>query len=174
MRVVTIFAIIICFCWKAEAQEGLGAHIDALTKKWDVESEILRTYDGLSKFCDDREYRLEVVDMVNSIHHYDSSLYAQLQKAYRFNKDHEIEKTIKEIEKFEKQYSMKKFIHFLHEECITRKGIEKNAKESRNDIGANSYDGQVYIVETELNNYIRHITKIVDHIDKHVHHLHVK
>ena len=37
--------------------------------------------------------------------------------------------------------------------------------------GGDSYDGQKYVLEVELGNYVHHITKIVDHIDKHIHHL---
>ncbi|MEQ9303245.1 MAG: hypothetical protein RJQ14_04960 [Marinoscillum sp.] len=157
------------------AQEAsLGSAIDELTYKWDTEAKNLNSYEGLSKFCDDTEYRLEVIGVLHEIHHYDSILYNRLVTASRFNKDKEIEKTLDEITKFEKKYSMKQFIHFLHEECISRNAIEKESKESRNDIGANSYDGQIYIIETELNKYIKHITKRVDHLRKHVHHLHIK
>ncbi|MEQ8474439.1 MAG: hypothetical protein RIC35_24795 [Marinoscillum sp.] len=157
------------------AQENtLGSAIDDLTYKWDGEARNLNSYEGLSKFCDDKEYRVEIIDLLNEIHHYDSVLYDRLVAAQRFKKDKEIEKTLDEIAKFEKKYSMQTFIHFLHEECISRNEIEKHSDESRNDIGANSYDGQIYIIETELNKFIKHITKRVDHLRKHVHHMHIK
>ncbi|MEP4134481.1 MAG: hypothetical protein ABJL71_07650, partial [Cyclobacteriaceae bacterium] len=88
--------------------------------------------------------------------------------------DRKISKAIKDIEKFEEGYSMKKFVHFLHQECKDQKEIEKNAEDLKSEIGSESYSGQIYILEIELNKYIKHITQRVDHIRKHVHHLHVK
>ncbi|MFY0605242.1 MAG: hypothetical protein JXR10_00915 [Cyclobacteriaceae bacterium] len=176
MKRISIIAITCTLLLSAKAQEStsLGATIDELTYKWDTEAENLNSYNGLTEFCVDKEYRTELIGLLNDIHHYDSVLYDRLVKAQRFKKDKEIEKTLKDISKFEDKYSMKKLIHFLHEECNARKDIEKNADESRNDFGANSYSGQIYIVETELNKYIKHITKRVDHLRKHVHHLHIK
>lgn len=154
--------------------ETLGQKIDELTYEWDTKSIALNSYEGLGKFCDKKEYRGELVTLLNDIHHYDSVLYQRLLKAARRKKSKDISKAIDEIEKFETEYSMKKFIHFLHEECNDRKDIEKHAKDLKSEIGSESYSGQVYIVENELNKYIKHITTRVDHIRKHVHHLHVK
>lgn len=151
----------------------IGAAVDKITASWDKESKTLNNYEGLSQFCDDQEYRNQIINLLNDIHHYDSALYKKLVAAQRRKHDKEIEKTLEEIAKFEEKYSMKGFIHFLHEECKSQKDIEKHSKESKNDIGENSYDGQIYIIETELNKYIKHITKRVDNIQKHVHHLHI-
>ncbi len=176
MKRIYLIVITSTLLFSAQAQETktLGATIDELTYNWDTEAENLNSYDGLTEFCVNTEYRVGIVELLNEIHHYDSVLYDRLVKAQRFKKDKEIEKTLKEISKFEDQYSMKNLIHFLHEECDIRKDIEKNADESRNDLGANSYSGQIYIVETELNKYIKHITKRLDHVREHVHHLHIK
>ncbi|MFH6982222.1 hypothetical protein [Marinoscillum luteum] len=178
MKRISIGILFLIVSYLAVAQENeqtsLGATIDKLSYDWDLEADNLNSYDGLSKFCLDKDYRIGVIQLLNDIHHYDSVLYDRLTKASRFNKDKEIDKTLKEISKFETGYSLKDFIHFLHEECTTRSDIEKHSTESRNDIGSNSYDGQVYIVETELNKFIKHITKRVDHIREHVHHLHIK
>jgi len=153
--------------------ETIGKVIEDLTFQWDLESDNLNSYDGLTKFCLDQEYRGEVIDMLNKIHHYDSVLYQRLVKAAHYNHDSEIEKTLKEISKFEDKYNMKSFIHFLHDECNARKEIENNAEETRNELAQNSYDAQVYVVETEINKFIKHVTKRVDHIRQHVHHLHI-
>ena len=156
------------------SNESLGKSIDKLTYRWDTEAEKLSSYDGLITFCDDESYRFEVIELLNDIHHFDSVLYQRLVKAQRFNHDKEIEKTLEDIKEFEGHYAMKDLIHFLHQECIEKGKIEKNAKELKNDIGENSYDGQIYLIEVELNKYIKHITKKVDIIRKHVHHLHIE
>lgn len=177
MKKICISLGLACLILSVSAQNNtltLGQAMDELTYKWDVEAQLLSTYDGLIKFCDDKDYRFQVIELLNEIHHFDSVLYQRLVKVQRFNDDKEIEKTIKDIRKFEKNYSMKDLIHFLHKECNIKNEIEKNAAESRNDIGENSYDGQIYITEVELNKYIKHITKRVDVIRKHVHHLHIE
>ncbi|MFY0599041.1 MAG: hypothetical protein JXR03_05180 [Cyclobacteriaceae bacterium] len=156
------------------AQETLGKKIDDLTFEWDTKSIGLNSYEGLGKFCDEKEYRDEFVVLLNDIHHYDSVLYQRLLKASRRSHDKDIKKAIKEIEEFEKEYNMKKFIHFLHQECNDRNDIEKHAEDLKSEIGSESYGGQIYLIENELNKYIKHITTRVDHIRKHVHHLHVK
>ncbi len=61
---------------------------------------------------------------------------------------------------------MKEFLTFLHEECNARAEIERNAKKTGED-----KDGEAYILETELQKYVKHITKRIDGIREHVHHL---
>lgn len=171
-----IFLHLMMSGWAQEAnnEESLGKTIEELTLQWDKEADKLNNYNSLHQFCLAAEYRNEIITLLNNIHHYDSVLYDRLSKAARFNKDREIQKTLTEIETFEKEYDMQTFLHFLHNECIAVKEIEKSAKETRNDIGEYSYDSQVYRVETELNKFIKQITKRMDHIRKHVHHLHIK
>ena len=107
-----------------QPQESLGQKIDDLTYSWDLESDNINSYEGLSKFCLDEEYRFEVIGLLNDIHHYDSVLYQRLLKANRASHGNkEIEKAIDDIKKFETDYSMKKFIHFLHDECNARNDI---------------------------------------------------
>jgi hypothetical protein len=155
-------------------EETLGQKINQLTFDWDLKSEELNSYEGLGEFCQNLDYRTEFVQLLNDIHHYDSVLYQRLLRASRTHHSRDIQKAIKDIEEFEKGYSMKKFIHFLHQECIDQKDIEKHAKELKTEIGSESYSGQIYILEIELNKYIKHITTRVDHIRKHVDHFHVK
>ncbi len=177
MRILFLSLFGICTVSTSLAQEQsstIGQEIDEITFNWDIEAKNLNDYDGLTQFCKDVDYRTNIISLLNQIHHYDSVLYDRLVKAQRFNHDKEIEKTLKEISKFEDKYSMKSFIHFLHEECVAQKDIEKNSIDSKNDFGTNSYEGQIYIVETELNKFIKHITKRVDHVREHVHHLHIK
>lgn len=171
-----VFASILLTCGHLTfgQDETLGQKIDELTYQWDLKSKELNSYEGLSEFCQDQAYRDDFVIMLNDIHHYDSVLYQRLLKAARISDSKEISKAIKDIEKFEDGYSMKKFIHFLHDECIDRNDIEKHAKELKSEIGSESYSGQIYILENELNKYVKHITTRVDHIRKHAHHLHVK
>jgi len=158
-----------------ESGETLGRKISDITFKWDLESIALNSYDGLLTFCNDKEYRYGVIDLMREIHHYDSMLYDRLIKANRISSSNkEINRAIKEIEKFEKEYSAKKFIAFLREECMNASDIEKNSRDLKNELASESYDGQILIIENLLNKYIKHITKRLDHIRKHVQHLHIE
>lgn len=177
IKIVIASALAVCLTTPMLAQsdqESIGQAINDLSYSWDLEAGTLNSYQGLSRFCQSPEYRTEITDLLNNIHHYDSVLYDQLVKASRFNKDKEIEKTLQEIAEFEGEYGMKNFIDFLHKECANRNDIEKHSEELKNDIGSESYGGQVYLVETELNKFIKQITKRVDNIRQHVHHLHIK
>lgn len=157
-----------------QTKESLGKKIDELTYDWDLKADELDNYEGLTRFCLNAPYRTEILTLLKDLHHYDSVLYERLSKAARFSHDREIKKTIKDIEEFEAEYDMKSLVHFLHEECDRRKDIEHNADVLKGGIGSDSYDGQIYLIETELNKFIKHITKRVDNIRKHVHHLHIE
>lgn len=178
MKKILTISVLTAACLSGLAQDStteasLGKTIQDLTYNWDLEADELDSYASLQKFCASPEYREEIITLLKDIHHYDSVLYDRLSKASRFSKDREIEKTLEEIEKFEKEYDMRSFLHFLHEECVRSKDVERKADELKNDIGANSYDGQIYLIETELTKYIKHITKRVDHIRDRVNHLHI-
>ncbi|MGB3465132.1 MAG: hypothetical protein WBA74_07680 [Cyclobacteriaceae bacterium] len=152
----------------------LLAHIDEVTKSWDKLSEDLSTYEGLKMYCKNKTFQNDVLSSLNSIHHYDTVVYNILVKKNRFKKDKEIEQTLKEIKKFEVNYHPSKLRKFLHEECVYRYDIEKEKKDSKNDLGSESYDGQITLLEAELYKYVKHITKLVDHLRKHAHHLHLE
>ncbi len=177
-KLIVSLLFIISLSTSVIAQEDgrtLGKIIDDLTYKWDDEAKTMDNYEGLAKFCINEEYRMGILNLLRDIHHYDSVLYDRLIKASRFGKaSHEMKKTIDEIEKFEEGYDMKSFIHFLHTECNARNEIERNADDLKAEIGFYSYDGQIYVLENELNKYVSHITKRVDHIREHVHHLHIE
>lgn len=154
-----------------ESEERLDEQIDKVTYSWDLEADKLATYQGLLTVCGDQSYEQKVVGLLNEIHHLDSVLYRVLIKLSKTSSDKEIKKTLKDIKKFEEEYGTKNFIHFMSEECKAAGEIERNAEDTRNEVGATSYSGQVYILETELYKYVKHVTQRVDKIRQHVHHL---
>lgn len=175
MKKITLLIIVLTFTLSALAQdESLRQQIDDVTFSWDTESKTMETYDGLLQFCKDKAYRDGVIEILDQIHHYDSVLYERAQAASKKSDDKEIKKLIKEIESFEDEYSMKGFIAFLYEECKAQSALEKNSKDLKGTSGSDGYDSQVYMLEIELQKYVKHITKRVDSIRKHVHHLGVK
>ncbi len=154
-----------------EDEQRLDDKIDEITYDWDLEADKLSSYEGLQELCFDEEYRNKILTLLDDIHHYDTILYNVLTKLSRTNDDKEIKKTLKDIKKFESEYDSKSFIHFMNGECKAMKEIEKNSEETANDVGINSYSGQVYLLETELFKYVKHVTARVDKIRLHVHHL---
>lgn len=170
-NIISILLLLVLLPVHSQESHELRVKIDELISKWDEEALNLESYEGLSKFCLDKEYRYSTIDLLREIHHFDSVLYERALIAQQKSNDHEIKQLIKEIEKFEKKYSMNEFISFLRDECSARSDIEKHKEELKAEVAQNSYDSQVYLVELELQKYIHHITKRLDNIKMHVDHL---
>jgi uncharacterized membrane-anchored protein YjiN (DUF445 family) len=147
---------------------------DELVVKWDLLSLDLAKYEGLEKYCTDKPYQDNVIQTLEEIHHYDTLLFQVISRKARFDKSAELKKTLKQIEEFEAEYKGPSFLKKLHDECVGRREIEKDSKETTNDIGMNSYDGQVLVLEADLSRYVEHITRLMDHIEEHIHHLHIE
>lgn len=167
---LSAFVLISAFAW---SQEGgrLDEKIDKVTYDWDLEADKLSSYEGLFQLCTDSAYRNTILTLLEDIHHYDSVLYTVLVKLSKTSDDREINKTLKDIKKFEESYDSQSFISFMSDECNAMREIESEAEETANEVGSNSYSGQVYLLETELYKYVKHITARVDKIRQHVHHL---
>ena len=160
----------------SSSQEGEGdgrldEKIDELTYRWDLEADKLSSYEGLVDLCTDDIYRQDIFQLLRDIHHYDTVLYDVLTDLSRRSSDREISKTLKDIKKFEEEYDTESFIRFMSEECKAMIDIEKHADDTKNEVGYTSYSSQVYILETELFQYVKHVTNRVDKIRQHVHHL---
>lgn len=168
-KILLIIGIIGLSFFSNAQNENVGAKLEKLTAEWDEEAEYLSTYKGLSQFCADKGYRDEMVGTLKGIHHNDSVLYQVIAQKARYGNTSEMKKTLKDIEKLENGYTIKDFLSFLNEECIARNAIEKNARKTGED-----KDAEVYMLETELGKYVKHITKRIDVIREHVHHLGVK
>lgn len=172
MKTIFLSALIlISTCALSQENERLDEKIDQITYDWDLEADKLSSYEGLQQLCMDEAYRTKILTLLDEIHHYDSVLYDVLLKLSKTSDDKEIKKTIKDIKKFEEDYDSQSFIAFMSDECKAMRDIETHADETANEVGYNSYDGQVYLLETELFKYVKHVTARVDKIRLHVHHL---
>jgi hypothetical protein len=152
------------------AQESeIAQKIDALTLKWDNNAEKLSTYVGLGEFCHERVYRTEIIDLLDEIHHYDTLLYGIVTRKFDANQDAEAKATIDDISTLEIDYTTKSFKKFIHQECNTFNDIEKNLGRKK----GKDYEKEIGKLEKELVKYVQEITKRIDVIDEHVHHLHL-
>lgn len=144
--------------------EDIVKIIDELTIEWDEEAKHLETYEGLQKYCGDKAYRDNTVDLLNKIHHYDSSLYKIVKDKYVNDQDPEAKATIDDIEKLELDYATRRFLNFLRKECM-------NLNDNENNKNIDGYDEIVKDIEEEMIQYVEDITTQIDLIDEHIHHL---
>lgn len=173
--VTSLLSVYSCVAFAGNEGNELVKKFSDLSNKWYLVSYDMNTYEGLKRYCRDAEFRTHVIDILNEIHKYDSLLYDRiLYKAEADGTNHEIKKTLKQIEEFEKKYKADSFSKKLKDECLGQRQLEKNYDEIKNDIGENSYDSQVLILEADLKKYVRHISKLMDHIKEHIHHLHIE
>ena len=145
-------------------------HLDELTLLWDEKSIELKTYQGLRKFCRSSAYRNSIIEMLESMHHYDSLLYDMAIEASKKKHTH-MKHLIHELESFERHYGVKQFLKHLKEECTAQSDLERHKKDYKKDNGDESYDSKVYVVELELKKYVKHLTHRIDRLNRHVHHL---
>ena len=149
------------------AQDGsIVKIIDDLTLNWDNKAEKLKTYDGLKDLCRDRNYRTDITDLLDLIHHYDTNLFNIVTEKYDTNEDGEAKETIADIEDLERDYTTRAFRKFIHQECNEYNMVENSFSKEEEE-----YELERNRVEEELNKYVTMITGQIDLIDEHVHHL---
>lgn len=162
----------------AKSQSYVAVNIEDeyefLTGHWLKMSEDISHYYGLSAFCTNSEYRTYTIEVLELLHHYDSVMIDLLKDptADIDISSHEYKKTMKDIERFEGDYDLKGFIAFLRESCITRNQLERDKETLKKEVGMYSYDGQVMMLEAEVNKYLKKIDKRILAINKHIHHIH--
>lgn len=149
------------------SQEGekLVQELDELTQSWDTNAETLQSFEGLGSFCSDRLFRERVIDMLDGIHHYDTLLTQAVKE--KGIEDKEAQATLKDISKLEQEYTTRSFKDFIHKECNSYNEIQNNLAA----FGGKEYQKEIKKLEKELKKYVGEITKQIDLIDEHAHHL---
>lgn len=145
-----------------------------LTQQWLEVSEKLKQYNGLSEFCQEQTFRAYTINILEHLHHFDSVMIDFLQEPTTalLIDSKEYEKTLKDIQEFETRFSNKAFLDYLRESCSTRNDLERHKDDLRKEVGMNSYDGQIVVLESGLNKFLKHIDKRIIAIEKHVHMIH--
>jgi len=157
-----------------EEKESLEEEFDTVAKEWHFLSKVIDNYEGLAEYCSSPELKGQVITSIRKIHHYDSLIMDKINSpGFVHENDREEKKTLKSIEEFEGEYRIPSFLEHLNDECNARHDTEKDWKKIANEIGAESYSGQVYLIQLELYKYIHHIDKRLDHIEKHLHKIHI-
>lgn len=141
--------------------------VDELRTTWDIEALKMEKYDGMREYCHSKVYRKKVLDILNQIHHYDTTLYFTVTDKYDVSSDPEAKETLDDILTLETEYTNPKFVAFLKKECEKVLHIEKNM--AKKDSGG--FDKDIAALEEELIEYIDAVTERVDLVDEHIHHL---
>ena len=177
MRKGFIWVLLIVTGVLAQAQdpEVIEDEFEELTSQWLEQSDILHQYDGINSYCQEPDFRKSVNKVLDTVHHYDSLIMQKLRDpVLALSVDYkEQKKTIKDIAKLELEYSTKDFIEHMREACVFRNEIEADAEALKKNSGAESYDAQVLILETEIQRYLNHIDKLVTKVEDHLHYLYI-
>jgi hypothetical protein len=167
-RITPIIACICCLSITAFAQneDQILIEADDLRYQWDDEALILESFEGMERYCDEKKYRAEITDLLNTIHHYDTLLYNIVLEKYDEEEDLQAKEALTDILTVESEYTTPNFVQFLSVECGKVKTIEKHLRK----IG-NHTDSEIERLEKELVRYIDAVTERIDLIDENVHHL---
>ncbi|MEP0987596.1 hypothetical protein [Ekhidna sp.] len=151
----------------AQKKVNIVQVIDNLTVRWDETAIKLKNYQGIQEFCLTEKYRLKTIDLLDAIHHWDTTLYFIVQEKFDINQDKEATATLEDIEKLETEYSTENFKQFITTEC----GALKIIQDSFDKETVKKYEKDIKKFERELVKYINSITYRIDIIDEHIHHL---
>lgn len=155
------------FCSFAQKKINIVSVIDNLTVKWDMSAIKLKNYQGIQEFCLTEEYRTETIELLDEIHHWDTTLYFIVSEKFDTHKDVEAAATLRDIEKLETEYSTESFKNFITAECEMLKVIQDSFDKET----VKQYEKDIRKFEKELVKYINSITYRIDIIDEHIHHL---
>ena len=147
--------------------ENIVSIIDDLTIKWDKQAAKLEKYSGMKYYCTSEAYRDNTINLLDKIHHYDTLLYFIVSEKYEGVKDKEAAATLKDILTVETDYTTPNFKAFLGDECDRFKEIEEKYDKS----SGSPYYKEIEKLEKELSKYVINVTKRIDLIDEHIHHL---
>ncbi|MEP4596800.1 MAG: hypothetical protein ABJZ92_11410, partial [Cyclobacteriaceae bacterium] len=175
-HILTLALIIFCASLSSAQMDdsdkpmAMDEAYDILIEEWFKVSDELSSYYGLASFCDNADFRNDVLDVLNYIHHYDSLvLGALLDPTQSMDVDHkEYKKSMKLLNAFEEEYSSKKFIAHLKSNCGMYRELEREKDDLKGASGSYSYDGQIILIESDIQKYVKRIDKRVKALTDHV------
>ncbi len=148
-------------------EHSVLVEFESIVTEWKAMSKDISVYEGLLKYCDDQAYRDEVDALLGGIHHYDTLMYRILiKKRDQYADNKEIQQTLKKIQKIEHKFKPSHFHRHLNNDCHKSKKLEKNRDALKNDLHMNSYQGQIFLIESDMQQYTNRITRMVNLINK--------
>ncbi len=146
--------------------EKVVLEMDKLRADWDAKAQNLTTYDDLKNLCKDRAFRRDLTKMLDNIHHYDSTIYVIAKTKYWNDFDMEAKAAMDDITALERDFTTKRFRHFVRQECRAYNHTEHNFGHK-----GEKYEAEKKRVQEALVKFVTTITKQIDMIDDHAHHL---
>jgi hypothetical protein len=177
-KIAFIVAVVLAVSpWKGLAQtmSVVEENYNRLTNEWLEISGQLKSYKGLSEYCQDAALKSHTGYVLGTIHRYDSVLLAQINDPSSNLRSKDAGKILKEIEAFERKHSMQDFNAMFVENCADWRKLERTKSRTYSASGVHSYDSQVLNLEMILYRYLNRIDKklisLEDHLDFiHPHH----
>ena len=145
-----------------------------LSDHWKKEMRTLENYRGLETFCWDQSQRQIIFNLLEEIHEYHDALYEDLQTTQYNHSKRTIQRILKHIDKLEEKYNPQDFNQFFQSQCALQSKIQRKSDHYRAGFGVHSYEGKIYVQETEMYRYLKRLTKRIDRIKKHVEHFYIR
>ncbi|MEO9484840.1 MAG: hypothetical protein ABJG47_15380 [Ekhidna sp.] len=166
-KAVSFLLVVLSISTMAQQKDNIVKVIDALTVQWDETAIALKDYQGIQNFCSSEKNRIKTINLLDEIHHWDTTLYFIVEAKYEGTQDKEAEATLQDIEKLETEYSTVNFKQFILNECDMLKEIDDTFDKKT----LKQYEKDIKKFEKELIQYLNSITYRIDIIDEHIHHL---
>lgn len=169
LRKVLVLSFVFFLILSASAQRiyKMVEVVDRLRYDWDKTAIALKDYQGIQNFCADVENQQATLELLDEIHHWDTTLYFVVKAKFADSKNREAAATLRDIETLETDYTTLKFKEFILSECNEIKSIRENFR----DMTVKEYEKDIRKFEKELVNYLTIITSRIDVVDEHMHHL---
>ncbi len=169
--VIAVVVVLGVSPWKGLAQtmSMVEANYNRLTNEWLKISGQLKSYEGLSEYCQNADFKSYTGYVLGTIHRYDSVLLAQINHPSSNLRSKEAQKITKEIAAFERKHSMRDFNNVFAENCTDWRKMESTKSRTYSASGVHSFDSQVLNLEMILYRYLNRIDKklisLEDHLD---------
>ena len=128
--IITFMALLFALSVFGQRKHSIVKVIDDLRYSWDETAISLKDYQGIQTFCLSKENKQKTFELLDAIHHWDTTLYFVVQEKYENSKDKEAAATLRDIETLEKDFTTLDFKAFIQEECTQIKVIRDDFDEA--------------------------------------------
>lgn len=172
--VIAVVGVLIVSPWKGSTQniDMVEENYNRLTNEWLKISGQLKSYEGLSAYCQDAAFKSHTRYVLGTIHRYDSVLLAQINDPSSNLRSKEAQKITKEIEAFERKHSMQDFNDMFSENCADWRNLEDTKSRTYSASGVHSFDSQVLHLEMIMYRYLNRIDKKLVSLEDHLGFIH--
>lgn len=164
------------FATEANSTEKYRMEKEIMDLSDDLHQEImaLSSYGNLKSFCQNRQYRSTIYQLMDQLHEYHDKLEADLLDSTFSHSKGTIKRILRHMDRLDAKYNRAAFTDFFAESCSFQNKIEKNSNHYKAGFGTHSYSGKVHTQEVMMYRYLKRLNRKVNRIKKHVEHLYIK